>query len=128
MNNLLSILSGRLMSALFPAALAVSFLVPANVLAAALLLSSGGGGDGFTEGDPLDTNDVGGSRDGDGGSDVYDKSSSDSIFNPFRFELGQVQVLLIPEFVGGTLIFKIMIVDNDVAGMSDSSPEGIHAP
>lgn len=128
MNNLLSTLSGRLMSALFPAALAVGFLVPANVLAAALLLSSGGGGDGFTEGDPLDTNDAGGSRDGDGGSDVYDKSSTDSIFNPFRFELCQVQVLLIPEFVGGTLIFKIMIVDIDVAGMSDSSPEGIHAP
>ena len=122
MKKILSILSGRLMSLIFPAALVASFLVPTNVLALKEM-SLGGGDPGCTEGDPLDTNDYGSS--GGGGSDVHDQAGTEPIRNPFVLELDRIQVLLIPEFVGGTLIFKIMVIDKTTL---DMSLEGTHAP
>jgi hypothetical protein len=125
MKKLLSILSGRLMSLVFPAVLVASFLAPTNVLALKEI-SLGGGDTGSTEGDPLDTNDYGSS--GGGGSDVHDQTSTNPIRSPFVLELDRIQVLLIPEFVGGTLIFKIMVIDKTVLDMGDLILEGTHAP
>ncbi len=126
MKKLLSIWSGRLVFLLVPAALIASFLAPANVLAIKEI-SLGGGIAGYTEGDPLDTNDFGSSG-GSGGSDVQDQNGTDPISNPFVFELDRIQIVLIPEFVGGTLIFKIMVIDKAALGMTDFSLEGTHAP
>jgi hypothetical protein len=124
MKKMLSILSGRLMSLIFPAALVASFLIPANVLAY-VEMSNGNGGSGGWEGDPLDTNDYGS---GGGGSDVHDTTSAELIRDPLIFELDKFQILLIPEFVGGTLIFRIMVIDIDAMGLTDLSLEGAHAP
>jgi hypothetical protein len=124
MKKMLSILSDRLMSLIFPAALVASFLIPANVLAYQEM-RNGNGGSGGSEGDPLDTNDYGSSG---GGSDVHDTDSAELIRDPIIFELDKFQILLIPEFVGGTLIFRIMVIDIGAMGLTDLSLEGIHAP
>ncbi len=124
MKKLLSIISGRLMSMIFPAALVASFLLPANVLAYQEM-SSGTGGSGGSEGDPLDTNDYGSSG---GGSDVQDSTGFEPVRIPLGFDINQVQILLIPEFVGGTLIFRIMVIDKGSLGLMELSLEGTHAP
>ncbi len=124
MKKLLSILSGRLMSLLFPAAVIVSFLAPTSALAIKEI-SLGGGGDGGVEGDPLDTNDYGSSG---GGSDVEDNTSFEPVRIPLGFDINQVQILLIPEFVGGTLIFRIMVIEIGAMGLTELSLEGTHAP
>ena len=124
MKKMLSILSDRLMSLIFPAALVASFLIPANVLAYQEM-RNGNGGSGGSEGDPLDTNDYGSSG---GGSDVQDTDSAELIRDPIIFELDKFQILLIPEFVGGTLIFRIMVIEIDAMGLTDFSLEGTHAP
>ncbi len=125
MKKLLSILSGRLMSLLFPAAVIVSFLAPTSALAIKEI-SLGGGGDGGVEGDPLDTNDYGSS--GGGGDDTHDQTGTAPVKFPFVFELERIQILLIPEFVGGTLIFKIMFIDSSALSPVDLSLEGSNAP
>ena len=123
MKKLLSIISGRLMSMIFPAALVASFLLPANVLAYQEM-SSGTGGSGGSEGDPLDTNDYGSSG---GGSDVQDSTGFEPVRIPLGFDINQVQILLIPEYIGGTLIFRIMIVDSHEFDLSGVNLEGSHA-
>jgi len=124
MKKLLSILSHRLMSLIFPAALVASFLIPANVLAYQEM-SNGSGGSGGSEGDPLDNNDYGSSGDG---SDVEDNTGVEPIRIPLGFDIDQFQILLIPEFVGGTLIFRIMVIDNGALSLRELSLEGTHAP
>jgi len=124
MKKMLSILSDRLMSLIFPAALVASFLIPANVLAYQEM-SNGNGGSGGSEGDPLDTNDYGSSG---GGSDVEDNTSFEPVRIPLGFDINQVQILLIPEFVGGTLIFRIMVIEIGAMGLTELSLEGTHAP
>jgi len=124
MKNLLSILSGRLLSLIFPAMLVASFLVPGNVLAY-MEMSNGDGGSGGGQGDPLDTNDYGSSGDG---SDDQEQTGAETIRSPFVIGLDQIQILLIPKFVGGTLIFTIMVIDQADLGRGDLSLEGIHAP
>ncbi|MCK9995529.1 MAG: hypothetical protein KAH56_04525 [Candidatus Krumholzibacteria bacterium] len=126
MKNLLSILSGRLMSLVFPAAVIVSFLAPTNALAVKEI-SLGGGGTGGTEGDPLDTNDYGSSG-GDGGDDVHDQTGTAPTGFPFVFEFNRIQVLLVPQYVGGTLTFKIMFIDSSELSPVDLSMEGSNAP
>jgi hypothetical protein len=125
MKKLLSILSGRLMSFVFPAAVIVSFLAPANALAFKEI-SLGGGDPGGTEGDPLDTNDYGSS--GGGGDDVHDQNGTPSSELPLVFRIDQIQILLIPEYFGGTLIFRIMIIDSHELDLSGLSLEGSNAP
>ena len=125
MKKLLSKLSGRLMTFLFPAALVASFLAPANV-AAHMDMSNGHGGRGATEGDPLDTNDYGGS--GGGGSDVQDQNGSGSPSIPFVFQLDRYQILLIPDFQGGTPTFRILVVEKTDLSLAGRSLEGTHAP
>jgi hypothetical protein len=123
MKNLLSHWSGRLMFLLIPASLIASFLVPANVLAKVYMSNGGGGADG-TEGDPLDTNDYGGG----GGGDVHDQGGALPPSDSYIFELERFQILLIPEHVGGTLTFRIMVVEKTDRGFARRSTEGTHAP
>ena len=124
MKKVLSILSGRLMSLVFPAAVVMSFLVPANAMAFKEL-SLGGGDSGGTEGDPLDTNDYGSSG---GGSDVEDQTGAPSTRLPLGFKLDRMQILLVPQFVGGTLIFQILVIDSIGPDQSEIVMEGFHAP
>jgi hypothetical protein len=124
MKNLLSHWSGRLMFLLIPASLIASFLVPANVLAK-VFMSNGGGSSGGTEGDPLDTNDYGG---GSGGGDVHDQGGALPPSDSYIIELERFQILLIPEHVGGTLTFRIMVVEKTDRGFARRSTEGTHAP
>ena len=123
MKKLLSILSGRLMSLVFPAAVIVSFLVPASALALKEI-SLGGGDPGSTEGDPLDTNDYGSSG---GGGDVHDQTGTPSSDLPLVWRIDQIRILLIPEYIGGTLIFRIMIIDIHEMDLSGVSLEGSNA-
>lgn len=122
MKNLFSIWSGRLMILLFPAALVASALVPSQVLAYQGM-SNGGHVTGSLEGDPLDTNDYGG---GGSGSDVHDDGGAAPVDSPRIPDLQKIRVLLITEFLGGTLIFKIIIIKETSFGVT--SVEEIHAP
>jgi len=124
MKKLLSHWSGRLMFLLIPASLVASFLFPANVLARVFMSNGGGGMDG-TEGDPLDTNDYGG---GGGGSDVQDQGGALPPSGSYIIELDRFQILLIPEHVGGTLTFRIMVVEKADRGLARRSVEETHAP
>ena len=124
MKKLLSHWSGRLMFLLIPASLVASFLVPANVLARVVMSNGGGGTDG-TEGDPLDTNDYGG---GGGGSDVQDQGGALPPPGSYILVLDRFQILLIPEHVGGTLTFRIMVVEKAERGLARRSVEETHAP
>ncbi len=123
MKKLLSTLSGRLMSLVFPAAVIVSFLAPANALALKEI-SLGGGDPGGIEGDPLDTNDYGSSG---GGGDVHDQTGPPSSDLPLVWRIDQIRILLIPEYIGGTLIFRIMIIDIHEMDLSGVSLEGSNA-
>ena len=123
MKKLLSILSGRLMSLVFPAAVIVSFLAPASALGIKEI-SLGGGDPGGLEGDPLDTNDYGSSG---GGDDVHDQNGTPSSELPLIFRIDQIRILLIPEYIGGTLIFRIMIVDSHKLDLSGVNLEGSNA-
>jgi hypothetical protein len=109
---------------LIPASLVASFLFPANVLARVVMSNGGGGMDG-TEGDPLDTNDYGG---GGGGSDVQDQGGALPPSGSYIIELDRFQILLIPEHVGGTLTFRIMVVEKADRGLARRSVEETHAP
>lgn len=127
MKTLLSIWSGRLLSLLFPAALVVSFLAPVNA-SAIKDLGVAGDGHGGGEGDPLDTNDYGSSGGGGGsGTDVHSDSAAGGLLDLWGLDLGSTRVLLIPQFIGGTLIFKIMVVDLDASDLTAFSVEGTHA-
>ncbi len=122
MKNLFSIWSGRLMILLFPAALVASALVPCQALAYQGM-SNGGHVTGSLEGDPLDTNDYGG---GGSGSDVHEDGGAGPVDGPRIPDLQKIRVLLITEFLGGTLIFKIIIIKETSFGVT--SVEEIHAP
>ena len=124
MKKVLAIISGRLMSLIFPAALVASFLIPATVLAYQEM-SNGSGGGGGSQGDPLDNNDYGSSGDG---SDAEGTTGVEPIRIPWGFDIDQFQILLIPEFVGGTLIFRIIVIDNGALSLTELSLEGTHAP
>ena len=124
MKKLLSIWSGRLLSLLFPAALVVSFLAPANALAIKEL-GVGGDGQGGGEGDPLDTNDYGSG--GGSGGDVHNNDASSGTLDHWGLDLGRTQVFLVPQIVGGTIIFRVIIVDRDDSDMTALSLGGTHA-
>ena len=111
---------------LVPAALLVNFLVPSPVLAQKHYGMGRDGVDG-SEGDPLDTNDFGG---GGGGGDTHvsDDAFSPPVSDRFVFELDRFQILLVPQFSGGTLNFRIIVVDREDLGLTASSLEGFDAP
>jgi hypothetical protein len=126
MKSMLSILSGRFSPLLVPAALVVSFLVPANAFSVKDM-AIGTGGSGGSEGDPLDTNDYSGGGGGGSGTDVHDNTGSPITPDLLGLEIGRTQVLLVPQFVGGTLIFKIVIVDMEDIDLTAYGVEEIHA-
>ncbi len=123
MKNLLSNWSGRLLALLFPAALAASIFVPAQALAI-MHLSNGGGNNGAMDGDPLDTNDYGG---GGSGSDIHNSGAGGSSM-PLGLDLGQVQIFLVTDFVGGKVVFKIIAVEKIETGLVKGRQEATHAP
>lgn len=125
MKKLISKWPDRLMSFFVPAALVVSFIAPTSALALKEM-SLGGGSGGGTEGDPLDTNDVGGG--GGGGTDIHNDAAPAPIVDPLGFSLDRFQILLVPEMLGGTLIFRIIVVDKSDLGLIDLSMEEYHAP
>lgn len=122
MKNLLSKLSGRLFALLFPAALVASVFVPAKA-AVVVTMSMGGGDNSSMEGDPLDTNDYGG---GGGGSEIHDSDSAGSPI-PLVLELGDMQIFLLQDFVGGKVIFRVLFVERVEKGLAERSVEGTHA-
>ncbi len=123
MKNLLSNWSGRLLALLFPAALAASIFLPTQALAI-MHLSNGGGNNGAMDGDPLDTNDYGG---GGGGSDVHNSGAGGSGM-PLGLDLDQVQIFLVTDFVGGKVVFKIIVVEKIETGLVKGRQEATHAP
>lgn len=123
MKNLFSNWSGRLLALLFPAALAASIFVPTKAMAV-VYMSMGGGDNGSMDGDPLDTNDYGG---GGGGSDVHDSHSVGSPV-PLVLELGDMQVFLVQDVVGGKLIFRFIVMERFEKDLAERSVEGTHAP
>ncbi len=126
MKKLISKWPDRLMSLFVPAALVVSFIAPTSAMALKEM-SLGGGGTGGSEGDPLDTNDVGGGG-GGGGSDIHNDATPAPTVDPLGFSLDRYRILLVPEMLGGTLIFRIIVVDKSDLGLADFSMEGYHAP
>ena len=125
MNNLISKWPGRFVSLFVPAALVVGFFSPASALAIREISLGGGGTDG-SEGDPLDTNDFGSG--GGGGTDIHNNASPAPSVDPLGFSTGRYRILLVPEVLGGTLIFRIIVVDESDFGLNDYSMEGYHAP
>lgn len=125
MKKLISKWPDRFISLFVPVALVVSFFAPTSALAMKER-SIGGGGPGGTEGDPLDTNDVGGG--GGGGSDVHNDATPTWTVDSLGLSTGRYQILLIPEVLGGTLIFKIIVVDKSELGLNDYSIGGYDAP
>lgn len=125
MKKLISSWPGRLVSLFVPVVLMVSFLLPAGALAKKEM-SLGGGGTGDSEGDPLDTNDAGGG--GGGGSDIHNDTGSPDTGNLWGLLSDKYQVLLVPEVLGGALIFKIVIIDQSDIGLTYEDLEGYHAP
>ena len=124
MKNLLSSWSGRLIALIFPAALVASFLAPSKALAIQYM-SLGGRDPGSLEGDPMDNNDYGG---GGGGSDVHDDSGSGGSPIPLVFGFDHIQILMVPEFIGGKIVFRILIVERPDSGVTGLSLEGTYAP
>ena len=124
MNNLISKWPGRLVSLFVPAALVMSFIAPTSALAIKEM-SLGGGGTGGSEGDPLDTNDAGGSG---GGADIHDDAAACGTLDLLGFISDRYQILLVPEVLGGTLIFRIIVVEKSDLGLIDFRLEESHAP
>ena len=52
----------------------------------------------------------------------------DPTVDPLGFSLDRYRILLVPEVLGGTLIFRIIVVDKYDLGLIDYSMEGYHAP
>ncbi|MEN8007002.1 MAG: hypothetical protein ABFS42_08295 [Candidatus Krumholzibacteriota bacterium] len=126
MKKLISKLSGRLVSLLVPAFLVASFLAPTGALAKKeMSLGGGGTGDG-SEGDPLDTNDVGGG--GGGGSDIHNDSTTTRFFDLLGFSSSRLRVLVVPEYLGGIVILRIIVVDNTDLGLLDLGVGDYNAP
>jgi hypothetical protein len=121
MKTLFSNWSRRLLALLFPAALVASFLVPTKALAM-VQISMGGGDSGGSEGDPLDTNDYGGG----GGSEVHNSGYGGSPI-PLVFKFDLFRVFMVPEVVGGNVIFRILVVERTDTGPVERSLEGTHA-
>jgi|GEM_PF-4764027 len=120
----LSIWSGRLLTLVFPAAMVACLFSPSKALAAKEIALGRDGG-GSSEGDPLDTNDCGG---GGSGSDIRDDAGFGGSWDSLVFQFENKQVLLVPEFQGGTLIFRIILVDKTDSGVNVLGGEGYHAP
>jgi hypothetical protein len=125
MKNLLSFWSGRLLSLLFSALVAACFLLPTSALARMDMSNGNGGGHG-TEGDPLDNNDYGGGS--GGGSNVHDQNGGGPVTIPIIIDRHDIMILLVPEFVGGVLNFRILVVPLAEPGHAEMSLEGTHAP
>ena len=125
MKKLISKWPGRLMSLFVPFALVASFFAPTSA-AVIKEMSLGGGGTDGSEGDPLDTNDVGGG--GGGGGDVHNDTAPPPTVDPLGFSTDRYQILLVPEMVGGILIFRIIVVEKSELGLIDFSMEATHAP
>lgn len=126
MSQLISKWPGRLVSLLVPAALIVSFFAPTSVLAKKEM-SLGGGGTSDSEGDPLDTNDFSGGG-GGGGTDIQDTAAPAGSDGFWILGMDSFQVLLVPEVLGGVLIFKIVLVEKSDLGPIYDGMEGYHAP
>lgn len=126
MNKLLSNWSGRLVSLLVPVFLIGSFLMPSDAWAMKEFREGRDRGGSGGEGDPLDTNDCGGG--GGGGSDIHDNTGDSSIDNPLTFGFSAYRLILVPEFVGGKIVFRILMISDTDAGYQAFSVEGYNAP
>ena len=124
MKKLISNWPNRLLFLFVPATLIVSFFAPTSALAIKEM-SSGGGGMGGGEGDPLDTNDAGG---GGGGSEIHNDATPSDFLNIWGMGSEPFQVLLIPEVVGGKIIFKVVIVNSTDLVQATDSMGDYHAP
>lgn len=124
MKFLLSKWSGRLVSLLVPIALFAISLAPASALASKEI-RLGRDRTGGSEGDPLDTNDCGG---GGGGSDIHNDTDTTYHSGLLILDLDNYHVILVPEFRGGTLIFKVMLIQPIDFGRTALGMEEYHAP
>jgi hypothetical protein len=124
MKKLLSILSGRLAPLLVLVLMVACFLAPADALAVKEMRigrdRTGGG-----EGDPLDTNDVGG---GGGDSDVHDEDRAPVIDDPRIIGFQGFRILLVPEFQHGKIIFRFHYISTPRSDRQVMRVEGYHAP
>jgi len=125
MKKLISKWPDRLISLFVPAAIVASFFAPASVWASKEM-RVGGGGTGGSEGDPLDTNDVGGG--GGGGTEISIDASPTLTFDLWELISDRYQVLVVPEIVGGTVIFRIIVVDKADLGLTDYLTGEYYAP
>ena len=124
MKKLLPNRSGRLMPLLVLVCLIVSFLVPADALAFKEI-RIGRDRTGGTEGDPLDTNDVGG---GGGGSDIHDDAGSAVTDDPLEIGFLSYRIVLVPEYLAGKIVFRVVLLTSRGSALQPLVLEGPDAP
>jgi hypothetical protein len=124
MKKLLSNRPGRLMPLLVLVCVVVSFLIPADALAIKEI-RIGRDRTGGTEGDPLDTNDVGG---GGGGSDIHDNTGGTAADDPLEFGFLSYRILLVPEFLDGKIVFRVVLISSRGSVLRPLFLEGPNAP
>ena len=101
-----------------------TFLIPADALAYKEI-AIGGGGTGGGEGDPLDTNDVGGGGDG---SDIHDEDGSSVVRDPLVIGALGFRIMMVPEYLAGKIVFRIVIINLRGFELQPIIVEGSHAP
>jgi len=111
---------GRILGLVLSVVLMFSSLIPGKALARKQL-SRAEGGTGGSEGDPLDSNDYGGG--GGGGGDYEDPLTGEGAKSGLVFWFGNTEILLVPQYQGGTLVFRLVFV-----ARQDVIVEESHAP
>jgi len=108
----------RLLGLAMSLVMSVGLLFPAASLAAVDRTLDGGGLDRRGgEGDPLDSNDHGGS--GSGGDVVHSDGAGGLKLPVIPSLLDGKTIVLIPEFQSGTLVFRILVVDTQSLGSEE---------
>jgi hypothetical protein len=122
MSHLLDHWPGRLLTHILPLVLVISGLFAGSAWARKdLAIDDGRSGGGGSEGDPLDSNDAGGG--GGSGDNYHDTGLGEAVYDGSFLSIFGRKVLLIPEFQGGTLIFRFFIIIETADGV-----EAYHAP
>lgn len=128
MKKLLSNRPGRFIPLLVLVVLIFSFPAYGDVLVGGPEIRIGsGGGSGSGEGDPLDTNDVGGGGGGDG-SDIHDDAGLNSGDSLPEIRVPGIRVLMVPEFLNGKIIFRVLFIFVQVSDVQDVRLGGYNAP
>jgi hypothetical protein len=117
-------LSGRLVPLLVLVLMVACFLAPADAMAAKEL-RIGRDRTGGVEGDPLDTNDVGGGGDG---SDIHDDDSAPVIDDPRIIGIQGFRIFLVPDFQHGKIVFRFLYISTLRSDRQVMRVEGFHAP